>query len=75
MEYYSAIKKQQIYEILKEMDATIKYYSEWGNPITKEDSWYALTGKRILAQKPGMTKIQFINQMTLKKKKEQSIDI
>jgi hypothetical protein len=27
------------------------YHLEWGNPITKEHTWYALTDKQILAQK------------------------
>ena len=33
------------------MNGTRKYHPEWGNPITKEHTWYALTGKWILAQK------------------------
>jgi hypothetical protein len=29
-----------------------KYHPEWGNPITKEHTWYAFTDKWILAQIP-----------------------
>ena len=32
------------------MDGNRKYHPEWGNPITKEHTWYALTDKWILAQ-------------------------
>jgi len=28
-----------------------KYHFEWGNPVTKEHTWYVYTDKRILAQK------------------------
>ena len=53
------------------MDKTRKYHPERGNPDTKEHTWYALTGKWILAQKLGIPKIQFTDHMTLKKKKDQ----
>jgi hypothetical protein len=33
-----------------------KYYPEWGNPVTKEHTWYALTDKWILAPKLGIPK-------------------
>jgi hypothetical protein len=34
------------------MDGSGGYYLEWGNPITKEHTWYALTAyKWVLAQK------------------------
>jgi hypothetical protein len=39
----------------------------------KEHTWYVLTGKWILAQKLGIPKIQFTDQMKLKKKEEQSV--
>jgi hypothetical protein len=42
-----------------------------GNPVTKEHTWYALTGKWILAQKSRIPKIQFTDHMKLKKKKDQ----
>ena len=35
------------------------FKKEWDNPITKEHTWYALTDKRILAQKLRISKIQF----------------
>jgi septal ring-binding cell division protein DamX len=43
-------------------------------PITKECTWYILTDKWILAQKLRILKIQFTNQMKLKKKEDQSVD-
>jgi hypothetical protein len=45
------ISKQWIYEILRQMDGSGGCHSEWGNPITKEHTWRALTDKWILAQK------------------------
>jgi hypothetical protein len=33
------------------MDGSGGYHPEWGNPITKEVTWYALTDKWILARK------------------------
>jgi hypothetical protein len=33
------------------MDGSGGYHLEWGNPITKNYTWYALTDKWILAQK------------------------
>ena len=56
------------------MDLTRKYHPEWGNPITKEHTWYPLTDKWILAQKFGVPKIQFAKHMKLKKKEDQSVD-
>jgi hypothetical protein len=55
------------------MDGTRKYHDEWGNLITKEHPWYALTDKWILAQKLGIPKIQFTDHMKLKKE-DQSVD-
>jgi hypothetical protein len=52
------------------MDGTIKYHSEWGNTITKEYTWYALTYKWILVPKLQITNIQFTNHMKLKKKRD-----
>ena len=45
-----------------------------GNPVTKEYTWYALTDKWLLTQKPGIPKIQFTDNMKLKKKEDQSVD-
>jgi hypothetical protein len=56
------------------MDESEGYHPEWGNPITKEHTWYALTDKWILAQKLGIPKLQFTNHMKLKKKEDQSVD-
>jgi hypothetical protein len=55
------------------MDASGGCHPEWGNPITKEHTWYALTDKRILAPKLRIYKIQFAKHMKLKKE-DQSVD-
>jgi hypothetical protein len=44
-----------------------------GNPIPKEYTWYVLTDKWILAQKLGISKIKFIDDMKLTKKGDQSM--
>jgi hypothetical protein len=49
------------------------YHPKWGNPITKEHTWYVLTDKWILAQKLRMPKIQFAKHMKLKEE-DQSVD-
>ena len=56
------------------MDGSGGYHPEWGNPITKEHTWYALTDKWILAQKRRIPKIQFVKHIKLKKKADQSVD-
>jgi len=65
MEYYSAIR-QWLHEIFRQIDGTRKY-PEWGNPITKEHTWYALTDKWVLTQKLRIPKIQFTDHTKLKK--------
>jgi hypothetical protein len=55
------------------MDASGGYLPEWGNPTTKELSWYALTDKWVLAQKLRIPKIQFAKHLKLKKE-DQSVD-
>jgi hypothetical protein len=60
-------KKQWIYEILRQMDGSGGSHPKWGNPITTEHTWYALTDKWILAQKLRIPKIQFSKYMKLKK--------
>ena len=55
------------------MDGSGGYHPEWGNPITKEYTWYALT-KWIVAQKLRISKIPFAKHMKLKKKEDQSVD-
>jgi len=72
MEYYSGTKNNDF--ILRQMDGTRKYHPEWGNSVTKKHTWYALTGKWILAQKLGLPKIQSTDHMELKKKEDQSVD-
>ena len=56
------------------MDGSGGYHPEWGNLITKEHRWYALTDKWKLAQKLRISKIQFSKHMKLKKKGDQSVD-
>jgi hypothetical protein len=56
------------------MDGARKYHPEWGNPITKEHTWYALIDKWILAQKFRIPKIQLTDYTKLKKKVDQSVD-
>jgi hypothetical protein len=56
------------------MDGSGEYHSKWGNKITKEHTWYALTDKWILVQKLRIHKIQFTKHMKLKKKEDQSMD-
>jgi hypothetical protein len=56
------------------MDQTRKYHPECGNPITKEHTWYTFADKWLLAQKLGIPKIQFTDNIKLKKKEDQSVD-
>ena len=51
MEYYTATKNNEFMKVLRRMDGSRKYHPEWGNPITKEVTWYALTDKWILPRK------------------------
>jgi hypothetical protein len=44
------------------------YHPEWGNPFTKEHTWYALT------EKLRIPKIQFVKQTNLKEKEDQPVD-
>jgi hypothetical protein len=45
------------------LDGSGGYHPEWGNPITKEPTWYALTDEWLLAQKRRIPKIQFAKHM------------
>jgi hypothetical protein len=63
----------QIYEIFRQMDGSGGYHPECGNPITKEHTLYAITGKWILSQKLRISKIQFTKNMKLMKE-DQSVD-
>ena len=56
------------------MDGPGGYHPEWGNPITKELTWYALTDKWILAQKLRIPKIQFAKHKKIKKREDQWVD-
>ena len=56
------------------MDGPGGHHPEWGNPITKEVTLHALTGKWILSQKPRITKIQLPKQKKIRKE-EQFMDI
>ena len=49
------------------MDASGGYHPEWGNPIAKEVTWYALIDKWILAQKPRIPKIHLPKHKKTKK--------
>ena len=55
------------------MNGSGGYHPVWGNPITNELTWYALTDKWMLAQKLRLPKIQFAKHMKLKKKEDQSV--
>ena len=48
------------------MDGSGGYHPGWGNPITKEVTWYALTDKWILAKKRRIPKKQFVKHMKLR---------
>jgi len=56
------------------MDVSEGYHPEWGNPIIKEVTCYALTDKWLLAQKLRIPKIQFAKHKKLKKKEDQCVD-
>jgi hypothetical protein len=55
------------------MDLSEGYHPYRGNPITKEVTWYVLTDKWILAQKPRIPKIQLLKQKKIKKE-DQGVD-
>ena len=55
------------------MEGTRKYHPEYGNTVTKEHTWYALSDKWTLAQKLGIPKTQYTDHMKLKKKEDQSV--
>ena len=64
MEYYAAIKNKEFMKFLgKWID--LEDIPEWGNPITIELTWYALTDKWLLSQKLRIPKIQFAKHMKL----------
>ena len=53
-----AIKHNEFMKFLGKMDGSGGYHPDWGNPITKEVTWYVLNDKWILAQKLRMPKVQ-----------------
>jgi hypothetical protein len=55
------------------MDGPGGHHSEWGNPITKELTWYVLIDKWILTQKLRIPKLQFAKHMKLKKNEDQIV--
>jgi len=61
-------QKQWSHKIHRQMDWIRKYHPEWGNKITWKHTWHALNDKWILAQKLKFHKIQFTDNMNLKKK-------
>jgi hypothetical protein len=65
--------KQWLHEIHRQMDGTWKY-PEWGNPVTKEHTWYVHTDKWLLAPKFVIPKTKFTDNMKLKSKEDQSVD-
>jgi hypothetical protein len=72
MEYYSAIKNDEFMKFLgKWMELENIILGEITQ--SKENTWYALTDKWILAQKLQILKIQFTDHMKLKKKENQSV--
>jgi hypothetical protein len=56
------------------MDGPGGHHPEWGNPITKELTWYALSDKWMLTQKLRIPKTQFAKHKKIKKMEEQSVD-
>ena len=49
------------------MDGTRKYHPEYGNPITKEHTWYILTDKWVLCKKIEMPMIELTDYAKHKK--------
>jgi hypothetical protein len=72
MEYYSTIKNNKFMKLLGKWMELENILSE----VTQSQrrKWYALTDMWILAQKLGITKIQFTDHMKLKNKEDQSVD-
>ena len=51
------------------MDVSGGYHPEWGKPVTKEVTWYALTDKWILAQKLRILKYNLQNTRKSRRRK------
>jgi hypothetical protein len=71
--HYSAIKNDEFMKFLGKRIELEKNHPEWGNPIAKENTLYALTDKWILAQKLQITRIKFTDNIKLNKKDNQSV--
>jgi hypothetical protein len=73
MEYYSVIKNNDFMKFPgKWMELENIFLSV--NSVTKEQTWYRLTNKWILAKKFRVPKIQFTDDMKPKKKEDQNVD-
>jgi hypothetical protein len=57
------------------MDGTRKFYSEWDNTDPKWHTWYVFTDKWIFAQKLTIPTMQPTNDMELKEKEDQNVDV
>ena len=71
IEYYSAIKNNEFMKFLRKW---VELENMVLSVVTQEHTLYLLTDKSMLAQKLKIPKIQFTNQISLKKKEEQSMD-
>jgi hypothetical protein len=56
MEYYSAIKNKEIWNL--QVNRTRKYHPEYGKPDPKKHAWYVHLYKWILIIKYGITMLQ-----------------
>ena len=75
MEYYSPITNNEFMKLLGKWIELEKNIILSEVTQSQKNTWYAVPGKWILAQKLGIPKIQLIDHMKLKKKKNQSVDI
>jgi hypothetical protein len=74
MVLYSAIKNEEFIKFSGKW-IEIENHPEWGNLITKEHTWYALTDKWILAQRLQITSIKITDHMNLNKNEDQSVGV
>jgi hypothetical protein len=56
------------------MDESRKYHPECGNSVTKDYTWYVLTGKWVLGKQHGILMIQLRDHMKFKRKEDQRGD-
>jgi hypothetical protein len=57
------------------MNGSGKYHPEWGSSVTNEHTWHILTDKWVLGHEHGISKIQLIGYMKLKRKEDQRVHI